>query len=81
MSNLIRAGRQNRHELALDKYLEMVYSKVRMNDRIVILTYHPNKNRRWFEFWKPAYFEKKWYLKVKNGFVVREEIRKTEWQK
>jgi hypothetical protein len=35
-----------------------------------------NKDRKWFEIWKPEYYDKYYYLKVKNGYVVvGEEVK------
>ena len=30
----------------------------------------PNKEKKWFEFWKSDFVREKYYLIVENGFVV-----------
>lgn len=37
-----------------------------------------NRNKKWFEFWKPTWVAKKYYLKVKNNYLVLGEEVKNE---
>lgn len=42
-------------------------------NRVIWAKQIENKNKKWYEFWKPAWILKKYYLRVKNGFVVIDE--------
>ena len=42
-------------------------------DRVLMLKQIRNKNKKWYQFWKPAWISKRYYLKVEDGFVITDE--------
>ena len=39
-------------------------------NRVIWRKYRINKDRKWWQFWKPEFIEEQYYLKVEDGYVV-----------
>ena len=42
-------------------------------NRVIWVKQVSNKNKKWYEFWKPALVSEKYYLRIEDGFVILDE--------
>ncbi len=47
-----------------------------MRKRILFQMLVRNKDKKWFEFWKPRVTLKEYYLRCERGYLVRGERKK-----